>query len=65
MPNLLSTAETADALGVSISKVLRLARAGDLPHAAKTPGIRGAYLFDRSTVALWARQNGRILKAAS
>ena len=31
----------------------------------KLPGIRGAYLFDPGTVALWARQNGRVLKAAS
>lgn len=26
------------------------------------PSIRGAYLFDPSTVALWARQNHRLLR---
>jgi len=62
---LITAAETAKRLGVHRSTVIRLAATGDLPCALKMPGIRGAYLFDPGTVALWARQNGRILKAAS
>ena len=65
MSTLITAAETAKRLGVHRSTVIRLAATGDLPCALKMPGIRGAYLFDPGTVALWARQNGRILRAAS
>jgi len=62
---LITAAELAADLDMSVRTINRRAQAGDLPYAYKMPGVRGAYLFDPGTVALWARQNGRILKAAS
>lgn len=47
---LVSTAEAAAALQMSRSQVARLARAGRLEPAAKAPGPRGAYLFQRGDV---------------
>jgi len=63
--DLITTAEIARDLDVSVRTVLRFAQSGELPYVQKLPGVRGAYLFDPGTVALWARQNGRVLKAAS
>lgn len=42
---LVVTAEVAQRLGVDVRTVHRLVSAGRLTPAAKTPGIRGAYLF--------------------
>lgn len=46
----LSTRDVARLLRTSVPTVTRLVRSGDLPAAAKAPGARGAYLFDRETV---------------
>ena len=43
---LLTTAEAAQRMGISIWTVSRRARAGKLPYVRKLPGIRGGYLFD-------------------
>jgi excisionase family DNA binding protein len=47
---LLSTAETADRLGVSVSTVTRLAESGRLPIAHRMPGKTGAMLFEEADV---------------
>lgn len=47
---LLSTAETAERLGVSVSTVTRLAESGRLPIAHRMPGRTGAMLFDQADV---------------
>lgn len=54
---LMTTAEAAETLKLSRSQVARLARSGDLPHAAKAPGPRGAYLFDRADVERVAEES--------
>jgi excisionase family DNA binding protein len=51
---LLSTAETAERLGVSVSTVTRLADSGRLPIAHRMPGRTGAMLFDESDVETFA-----------
>jgi excisionase family DNA binding protein len=61
----ITAVEVAARLGFSRSYVVKLAASGDLPYVRKMPGVRGAYLFDPGTVALWARQNRRVLKEAS
>lgn len=48
--DLLSTAETAKQLGVSVATVNRWARAGRLPVAAKIAGRTGANLYRRADV---------------
>jgi excisionase family DNA binding protein len=51
MPNnLLSTAEAADRLGVSVRTVTRWAESGRLPVAHRMPGVTGAMLFEESAV---------------
>lgn len=47
---LLTTAEAAEFLGVSIATVTRLARAGDLQQELKVTGLRGPRLFHRDEV---------------
>jgi len=42
---LLTTAQVAERLGVSVKTVARWANAGTLPTAVKAPGLRGARLF--------------------
>ena len=49
-PDLLSTSEAADLLGMSVRKVQRLAQAGKLPYVRQLPGPTGAYLFDRAVL---------------
>lgn len=50
MADMLTTAEVAHLLGVSIPTVNRRAASGAIPVAAKAPGVRGAYLFDRAAI---------------
>lgn len=47
---LLSTAEVAERLGVSISTVTRMAESGRLPYTLKMPGKTGALLFSTDAV---------------
>jgi hypothetical protein len=55
--DLVSTGEALDILGVSSpSTVGRLVQAGKLAPAAKLPGLRGAYLFNRSDVEALAAE---------
>jgi excisionase family DNA binding protein len=53
----ITTAEAAARLGVSVTTVHRLVLSGDLPYLKKMDGLRGGYLFDASTIALYARQH--------
>lgn len=55
MPNidteLISTKEASELLGDNnIRKTIRRIEAGDLTPARKLPGLRGAYIFNRSDV---------------
>lgn len=42
--------DVADILEKSVSQVNRLAASGELPIIGKTPGLRGAYIFDRDVI---------------
>lgn len=55
---LLSTAEAADAAGMSVATINRWADAGKLPVALRAPGIRGARFFRRKDVEAIARDEG-------
>ncbi len=48
--NLITSAEAAEALDVTVATVNRWALAGTLPPAHKLPGGTGAYLFDPAEV---------------
>lgn len=48
--DLITTAQAADLLGVTVAWVNKLAASGRLPVAQKLPGRTGAYLFDRAAV---------------
>jgi len=50
-PTLITTAEAAERLKVSIPTVNRWVRDGRLQPVQKLPGIRGANLFDPSDIA--------------
>lgn len=56
--NLMTAAEVAERLGVSIKTVARMANAGTLPTAVKAPGLRGARLFDPNDVEAVAAERG-------
>ncbi len=47
---LLSTADAARKIGVSVATINRWADTGTLPPAAKAPGLRGARLFSVADV---------------
>lgn len=55
----LNTTETAAALGVSESTILRMAASGKLPYVHRTPGPVGRYLFSRQVVELVAEQQSK------
>lgn len=48
--NPMTAQEVAEALGVSLRTVQRMAEDGRLTPVYKLPGSRGAYLFDRPAV---------------
>ena len=48
--HMLTTSQAAEALGVDVSTIARLANAGDLKVAFKAPGVRGAMFFDPAEV---------------
>ena len=50
MSELVSTAWAAQALGVHTATVRRMVERGHLTPAAKSPGLRGAYLFHQADV---------------
>jgi hypothetical protein len=55
--DLVGTAEAARILGdLDKSTVTRLAASGQLPIAARLPGLRGAFLFHRADVKRLAAQ---------
>ena len=55
-PDLIPTAEAAEALGVHVATISRMVTRGDLAPAVKVPGKRGAYLFNRADVDALAAQ---------
>lgn len=48
--DLLSTAEAAAIVGVSVRTLNRMADDGRVVAAAKAPGLRGGYLYDPAEV---------------
>ena len=54
--NLISTAEAAETLGVSVRTVNRWADEGKIVPAGKAPGIRGGYLYDPAEVERVAKE---------
>lgn len=48
--DLIGTREAAAIIGESVKNTLRRVDSGQLPAVIKLPGIRGAYLFNRSDV---------------
>jgi len=55
--DLVTTGEALDILGMSSpTSVSRLVQAGRLVPATKLPGLRGAYLFNRSDVERLAQE---------
>lgn len=48
--SLLSSNEAAEALGVSVSTIIRWSQSGKLPATHRLPGQTGALLFERSAV---------------
>ena len=52
----IGTADAAEILGCSTTKVKMLAQAGELPIAFKMGGATGAYLFSRSAIEHIARR---------
>lgn len=48
---LITAAQVAERLGVSVRTVQRRAAAGELPVAMQVPGYRGALLFDPEQIA--------------
>ena len=49
-PPLIATSDVCAALNVSVSTVCRWVASGRLTPAAKSPGLRGGYLFTRAAV---------------
>ena len=49
-PDLVTTKEAAEILGVSVFQVARLVARGDLTAAVQAPGKRGARFFRRADV---------------
>ena len=54
--DLIGTAEAAALRGVSVKTVTRWVRDGKLTPVQKLPGLRGAYVFDRSDVEALLKQ---------
>ena len=55
-PDHIGTADAAEILGCSTTKVKMLAQSGQLPIAFKMGGRTGAYLFSRSAIEHIARR---------
>lgn len=51
----MTTSEVAELLGVSVATVNRRANAGELPYEFKAPGARGAFVFNRRIVEMYAK----------
>ena len=56
MPDLVTTHEAAEILGVSVFQIARLAQRGDLVPSVQAPGKRGARFFDRAAVQALAAE---------
>ncbi len=66
MRNLLTTKQAAEMLGVTTRQITRWALNGDVPHAHKIEGLRGAYLFDIDTLEeIHATRTERLTEATS
>lgn len=50
MPELLTTAQVAQAAGVSVRTIARWVKSGRIAPALQGPGETGAYLFDPSVL---------------
>jgi len=49
-PDLVTTTEAAEALGVSAKTITRMAEDGRLTPQQRLPGVRGTYLFERAVI---------------
>ena len=56
--DLLSTAEAAERIGVSVRTLNRMAEDGRITPAAKAPGLRGGYLYEPAEVERVAAEAG-------
>lgn len=56
--NLLSTADAAARVGVSVRTLNRMAEDGRITPAAKAPGLRGGYLYEPAEVERVAAEAG-------
>lgn len=54
--DLITTAQVAELLGVTVAWANKLAAKGALPVAHKLPGLTGAYLFRREEIERIAAQ---------
>lgn len=52
----MTTADVAQALGVSVRTVARYVERGTLAPSLRLPGLRGAHLFDPADVERLARE---------
>lgn len=52
--DLVATAEVVRILRISNSTVMRMVESGQLTPAYKAPGLRGAYLFNKSDISALA-----------
>lgn len=62
-PDLVSTSQVAEVLGVGASTVSRMVTAGRLEPAYRAPGIRGAFFFRRADVDALVREERDQLRA--
>jgi hypothetical protein len=54
--HLLTAAEAADRVGMRLRTFQRHVALGNIEHAHKLPGLRGAYLFDADTIDAFVAQ---------
>ncbi len=62
---LITTAQVAEVLGITVAWANKQAAAGRLPVVQKLPGRTGAYLFDRSAIEVEAGKRRQQTPAAS
>lgn len=49
-PDLIGTKEASELIGESVKNTIRRIERGEITAVTKLPGLRGAYLFNRSDI---------------